>query len=133
MKVVQKILVGFLIILSILLILDTGCIFYHMTGIPCPGCGMTRAYLSAFRLDFTEAFRMHPLWPITVPLLAVSLWKNGRIFASSRANTIFYSAFLFVYLGVYIFRIIYLFPDIVPMLFNPDAVFPRLLRWMQIL
>ncbi len=133
MKVMQKILMGLLMIIGILLLLDTGCVFYHTTGIPCPGCGMTRAYLAAMRLDFAEAFRMHPLWPVTVPLLAVSLWKNGRIFPSSHANRIFYLALLTAYLGVYVFRMIVLFPDVSPMVFYSDAVLPRILRWMQIL
>lgn len=133
MKVIRKILVGLLILLGILLILDTGCVFYHMTGVPCPGCGMTRAYLAAMRLDFAEAFRMHPLWPVTVPLLAVSLWKNGRIFHSGKGNTLFYLFFLIAYLGTYLLRMIYLFPDTAPMLFDLNAVIPRLLRWLHIL
>ena len=36
------------------------------------GCGMTRAYLSLLRLDFTGAFRYHPLFPI--PIIAVVLF-----------------------------------------------------------
>ena len=52
MKIMKKIAIGLLAIAAVLLILDTGCMFYHITGIPCPGCGMTRAYLAALRLDF---------------------------------------------------------------------------------
>ena len=36
-----------------LYLLDIGCVFRLMTGIPCPGCGMTRAWLAALRLDFS--------------------------------------------------------------------------------
>lgn len=133
MKIMKKIAIGLLAIAAVLLILDTGCMFYHITGIPCPGCGITRAYLAAFRLDFTQAFRMHPLWPVTVPLLILSLWKNGRIFRSERANTAFYLLFLFIYLGVYAARMIFLFPDTAPMQFNADAFLPGLLRWAQTL
>ena len=38
-----------------LYLLDIGCIFRLMTGIPCPGCGMTRAWLAALRLDYAVA------------------------------------------------------------------------------
>ena len=31
-------------------------------GIDCPGCGLTRACLSALRLDFASAFEYHPLF-----------------------------------------------------------------------
>ena len=40
----------------VLYLLDIGCVFRLMTGIPCPGCGMTRAWLAALRLDFAAAF-----------------------------------------------------------------------------
>ena len=29
-----------------------GCAVYRLLGVPCPGCGMTRAWLQALRLDF---------------------------------------------------------------------------------
>ena len=45
-----------------LYLLDIGCVFRLMTGIPCPGCGMTRAWLAALRLDFAAAFAYHPLF-----------------------------------------------------------------------
>ncbi len=38
-------------------------------GIPCPGCGLTRAYKAALRLDFQSAFSHHPLFPLAVPTL----------------------------------------------------------------
>ena len=38
-------------------------------GGPCPGCGLTRAYLAVLRLDFSAAFRYHPLFPVAVPAL----------------------------------------------------------------
>jgi hypothetical protein len=47
-----------------------GCLFRTVTGIPCPGCGMTHAFLAAFRLDFADAFRWHPLFPLVMLLIA---------------------------------------------------------------
>ena len=38
-----------------------GCVFLYLFGIPCPGCGMTRALRSLLRLDLVSAFRFHPL------------------------------------------------------------------------
>ena len=38
------------------------CPILFMTGISCAGCGMTRAWLSLFRLDFGAAFYYHPLF-----------------------------------------------------------------------
>jgi len=42
------------------------CVFRLITGIPCPGCGLSRAFLYAVRLDFLAALRMNILF---VPLL----------------------------------------------------------------
>ena len=38
-----------------------GCPIVKMTGIPCFGCGMTRAVLCLVRLDFAGAWYYHPL------------------------------------------------------------------------
>jgi len=46
-----------------LLMARTGitCVFLHFLGIPCPGCGMTRALLCVLRLDFLGALDYNPL------------------------------------------------------------------------
>ncbi len=41
------------------------CIFQTVTGISCPACGMTRAFLALFRLDFLEAIYQNIL---SIPL-----------------------------------------------------------------
>ena len=40
------------------------CAFHHFTGLPCPGCGLTRAWVSMAHGHFAEAFIWHPLGPI---------------------------------------------------------------------
>jgi len=37
-------------------------------GMPCPGCGLTRATLAAVHGDFARAFHFHPLFFIATPL-----------------------------------------------------------------
>ena len=36
------------------------CFFKGATGIPCPGCGMTRACLAILQGEFSTAWRYHP-------------------------------------------------------------------------
>lgn len=38
------------------------CPFKMIFGTDCPGCGMTRAFISALHLNFKEAFNFHPLF-----------------------------------------------------------------------
>ena len=40
-----------------------GCAFYALTGIPCPGCGMTRAVTALLCGQWSQAIAYHPLSP----------------------------------------------------------------------
>ena len=37
------------------------CIFHEITGLYCPGCGVTKLTFSLLELDFYQAFRANPL------------------------------------------------------------------------
>lgn len=46
------------------------CAVKRLTGWPCPGCGLSRAYGAARRGQFRQATAYHPLWlPVGVWLL----------------------------------------------------------------
>lgn len=53
------------------------CYIYILTGLYCPGCGMTRATHSILRLDFYQALRYNILPFIIGPLL-VYFWLYKR-------------------------------------------------------
>lgn len=38
----------------------TICPFFHLTGVPCPGCGMGRSLVHIFHLHFIEALYYNP-------------------------------------------------------------------------
>lgn len=51
------------------------CLFNGLTGIPCPGCGLTRSWVSAVHGDLAGSLAHHPLgWLI----LAYALAQGGR-------------------------------------------------------
>lgn len=49
----------------------TLCPFRIITGIPCPGCGTTRAVSCIFQGDFTKAWEYNKLIIITFPLMTM--------------------------------------------------------------
>jgi len=61
-----------------------GCPFHALTGVPCPGCGTTRAVLALARGDVTGAFGWNPLAAAALLLggatcLLAPLWvASGR-------------------------------------------------------
>jgi hypothetical protein len=52
------------------------CPFRAVTGLPCPGCGMTRAFCSIGHGDFAGAFGFNVLAPF-VFLAALLLWAHA--------------------------------------------------------
>ncbi len=55
------------VVLLLCVVLKIPCFMRSVTGIPCPSCGMTRAWLAALQLDFSAAFSYHPMfWTVPV-------------------------------------------------------------------
>jgi len=54
----------------------TSCLFRAMTGLDCPGCGMTRAFRAMGRLDIMGAVKYNPLGPAFF-VVALACWVYG--------------------------------------------------------
>ena len=46
------------------------CIFYELTGLSCPGCGITRMFSSLALLDFSSAFAYNGFMLVSLPFVA---------------------------------------------------------------
>ena len=57
------------------------CLFHSLTGLYCPGCGMTRALRLAFRGNIWASFGMNPLmYLMGIPLcLWLLVWVSRRL------------------------------------------------------
>lgn len=76
---------GYFAIVALLVFLGRKCIFITLFDIPCPGCGMTRAYLSLFSFDFASAFRYHGMfW--SMPVVYLYFLTDGKLFKNSFIN-----------------------------------------------
>lgn len=55
-----------------------GCPFLRILHIPCPCCGVTRAWLTFFRGDVKTAFAYHALFPVLPFFLWLCLHRDAR-------------------------------------------------------
>ena len=78
------------------------CPFKYLTGLDCPGCGLTRAFFSALRFDFKAAFNYHPLFPIIGIELLYLLFRSyfklkPKTEAAIGISTVFLLFFVWIY------------------------------------
>ncbi|WP_163195109.1 DUF2752 domain-containing protein [Clostridium thermarum] len=101
-----SILIGFLTDRSI-------CLFYNTTGVPCPGCGMTRAFLNLFNGHISEAFHFHPLFPL---VLFIPFLMNNK-------KKIYLYSIISIFIAVWLIRLKLYYPDVEPMTYHEDNLF----------
>lgn len=69
----------FVAVVILLQVLSIGCPIKFITGMSCPGCGLTRAWESALLLNFDDAARFHPLfWVVPFVFLMLAVSKNMK-------------------------------------------------------
>lgn len=93
-----------------------------LIGLPCPACGLTRAGLLFFGGRFAESFRMHPLFvPTFVLMLVVGMYA---LFWPGKLKHMKIPVILFIIISVviYIYRMVYMFPEHPPMLVNENSI-----------
>ncbi|MCL2105906.1 MAG: DUF2752 domain-containing protein [Oscillospiraceae bacterium] len=100
----------------------TICVFSAAFGIPCPGCGLTRAWVLALRGQWAEAFFFHPLfWYIPVIALVWGLgWLRNRR-QTPRWLGVFLKASFALFVAVFALRMALYFPRTAPMVPNRDS------------
>ena len=79
------------------------CPVHYITGISCPGCGMTRALWHLAQLDVATALRYHPLCVALPPF--VLLWILTRVKGYKRGEIILLSVAVTLLIGVYLYRL----------------------------
>ncbi len=114
------------IIIVILYLIITHLLFGYvcplrlLTGLPCPGCGLTRAGISMILFDFNKVFYYNPIIiPIALIIIYCVFMRYilGRRILYFNILVIGVLSMLFIY---YLYRMITLFPYHKPMEYYKD-------------
>ena len=79
------------------------CPIKALTGVSCPGCGMTRAWLAMMRGDLHSAFHYHPLFLLPAFALLVFIYRKHIPQRLLKGGCVL---FIFLFLLVYVLRMI---------------------------
>jgi len=77
------------------------CPIKALTGVSCPSCGMTRAWISVLKLDFKSAFYFHPLF--IMPLLYLIVFLLQKYIPSKIIRLLFILSLIIIFI-VYFMR-----------------------------
>ena len=102
MKKYIAIIIPVIFFCGILIITGIGCPFRYLTGIPCAGCGMTRAWWELIHLNIAEAWSYHPLF-LVPPVAFVIFLARRKIPKKIFYIMIFMLACIFI--AVYVLRL----------------------------
>lgn len=99
-------MIALLIVLLVILLDIYRCPFKLFLGIPCPGCGMTRALFAAMRLDFAGAFNYHPMFlPVILIGVYIVLEKLNLFRLDSKYKNLIVKIFCVAMLVTYVIRL----------------------------
>ncbi|MDR0965741.1 MAG: DUF2752 domain-containing protein [Myxococcales bacterium] len=127
-KAILLILAGSMVFLQVLF--ETSCLFRAMTGLPCPGCGSTRAIIALLSGDLARYLHYMPLAVPNVAALAylaITYPFRGTFGKGDKALLLLV---FFVNVLFFIFRMIQMFPDTEPYTINRTSMLFRSIGWL---
>lgn len=94
------------IIFAIYVFSDTKCLFYKITGFPCPTCGMTRAIFAIFHCDI-KSYVKYNIMAVPVALVLVCEFFSDIFGNKKTALNIFCAVILMFNFLYYLKRFIF--------------------------
>lgn len=94
------VILSFIVLILILYVTGIGCPIRFLFGVCCPGCGLTRAYVSLLHMDLKSAFIYHPLF-ILPPIIFAIYISN----VDNKIKNFVMVASVILFLVLYLFRI----------------------------
>jgi len=68
--------------------LSIPCLFHEITGLDCPGCGITRCLFAIVKLDIKSAFEANPLVFIYLPFIVMYFLYQSYLYIYDKKDKI---------------------------------------------
>lgn len=111
-----------------LIVFGAACPTVIFLGMPCPGCGLTRAGTLLLQKDFSGAWEMHPFiwaWIFLVLYICFQRYIRGAKIAGLVPMVILITLAMLVF---YVYRMYQYYPDVEPMIQRDSVLFDLFLR-----
>ena len=109
------------------------CLSKVIFGLPCPGCGLTRAGFSFFTGHFSESFHMNPMFPVFFLFAAAAVALHFAAPKHMGKLKIAAVPIIAATIAVFILRMILYFPGGEPMNVFHGSIFHRILDLFKFL
>lgn len=107
------------------------CPMLLITGIPCPGCGMSRALVLLLMGHPAESVKMHPLAPLVLFILIYIGWNRYIIGRKSKMVPFFIGIGVILLVLCYLIRMYFMFPENQPLLYMEDNLLSRTIPYYK--
>ncbi|MDR2546904.1 MAG: DUF2752 domain-containing protein [Lachnospiraceae bacterium] len=102
------------------------CPFYQLLGVPCAGCGMSRAVRFLLTAQFARAFFMNPLVFVIALFIIYCLFFRYGLGKPVPGFTVGITILAVSLLVLYVVRMYLYFPNRVPYVFNYDNLMEKI-------
>lgn len=104
-------------------IFKASCPVVFVTGLPCPGCGMTRAVIAILRFDFAKAFELNPVsFPIVLFVIAFFFFRYF-IGKTPKVFKVFFAILGVMLFLRYLYGMIKWYPNRIPYVYSKKSLF----------
>ncbi len=94
-----------------------------LTGFPCPGCGLTRAFFSLSTFDIGSVFQYNPMIFLWIALAVYFAYKRYVRGGSMKGVVAGLIVVCICTIAFYVWRMMYRFPGLPPMVYEPKNLF----------
>ena len=87
------------------LLFGWNCPIKYLTGVPCPGCGLSRALAALLRLDFRTALRFHPMVFVLPPVVLYALFVKKPLLGSKNLERMLLWSVIVLDIAIWLIRL----------------------------